>query len=43
MSKTFHTTYTPDTVSPPGETLLEMLEERGLSQVELAASDAKSD
>lgn len=36
MSKTIHTTYTPDTVSPPGETLLEMLEERGLSQVELA-------
>ncbi|MFH1635194.1 MAG: helix-turn-helix domain-containing protein [Chloroflexota bacterium] len=28
--------YLPDFVSPPGETLLEMLEERGMSQAELA-------
>ncbi len=28
--------YLPEVVSPPGETLLEMLEERGMSQVELA-------
>ena len=28
--------YMPDIVSPPGETLLEMLEERGMKQVELA-------
>lgn len=28
--------YQPDTVSPPGETLLEALEERGMSQAELA-------
>jgi addiction module HigA family antidote len=30
------TQYRPTTVSPPGETLAEMLEERGLSQTELA-------
>lgn len=28
--------YTPDFVSPPGETLKEILEERGISQAELA-------
>lgn len=28
--------YCPDEVSPPGETLLEVLEERGLTQAELA-------
>src|SRR5216683_2157666 len=28
--------YAPDTVSPPGETLLEVLESRGMSQAELA-------
>jgi HTH-type transcriptional regulator/antitoxin HigA len=28
--------YWPDTVSPPGDTLLELLEERGMSQAELA-------
>jgi HTH-type transcriptional regulator / antitoxin HigA len=28
--------YTPDFVSPPGETLLEILEEKGMSQAELA-------
>src|SRR4051812_8301938 len=28
--------YLPDEVSPPGETLLEVLEERGISQAELA-------
>lgn len=28
--------YTPDYVSPPGETLLETIEEQGLSQAELA-------
>jgi addiction module HigA family antidote len=34
MSNT--TPYTPDFVSPPGETLLEVLETRGMSQTELA-------
>lgn len=29
--------YAPDTVSPPGATLLDMLEERGMSQAELAS------
>jgi addiction module HigA family antidote len=28
--------YKPDYVAPPGETLLELLEERGMSQAELA-------
>jgi len=28
--------YCPDEVSPPGETLLEVLEERGITQAELA-------
>ena len=28
--------YAPDIVTPPGETLAEMLEERGMSQAELA-------
>lgn len=28
--------YRPDEVSPPGETLLEVLEERGITQAELA-------
>jgi HTH-type transcriptional regulator/antitoxin HigA len=28
--------YRPDTVSPPGETLAEMLEERGVSQAQAA-------
>ena len=36
MSNSIHTEYMPDVVSPPGETLLEMLEERGMSQSELA-------
>ena len=30
------TEYSPDTVSPPGDTLAELLRERGLSQGELA-------
>ncbi len=34
MSNT--TQYIPDFVSPPGETLLEVLETRGMSQAELA-------
>lgn len=33
---TFNNEYWPDTVSPPGDTLLELLEERGMSQAELA-------
>ena len=37
MSTTMtHTQYRPDYVSPPGETLLEALEERGMTQAELA-------
>lgn len=36
MSNTIQNQYTPDYVSPPGETLQEILEERGLSQAELA-------
>lgn len=35
MNKT-QTQYTPDYVTPPGETLLEILEERGMTQAELA-------
>lgn len=31
-----HTEYRPDYVSPPGETLLEALEDRGMTQAELA-------
>jgi addiction module HigA family antidote len=36
MIKPIENEYLPDVVSPPGETLLEMLEERGMSQAELA-------
>ena len=36
MSNTVVTEFLPDYASPPGETLLETLEERGMSQVELA-------
>ncbi|WP_414528704.1 HigA family addiction module antitoxin [Nodularia chucula] len=36
MSNTIQNQYTPDYVSPPGETLQEILEERGMSQAELA-------
>jgi HTH-type transcriptional regulator/antitoxin HigA len=36
MSNKIHTEYMPDVVSAPGETLLEMLEERGMPQSELA-------
>lgn len=36
MIKPSQNEYLPDVVSPPGETLLEMLEERGMSQAELA-------
>lgn len=36
MSNLIRTEYMPDVVSPPGETLLEMLEERQMSQVEFA-------
>jgi HTH-type transcriptional regulator/antitoxin HigA len=31
------TSYTPDYISPPGETLAELLDSRGMTQVELAA------
>jgi HTH-type transcriptional regulator / antitoxin HigA len=36
MSNEFQNQYAPDYVSPPGETLQEILEERGMSQAELA-------
>jgi addiction module HigA family antidote len=36
MAETTRNQYQPDTVSPPGETLLETLESLGLTQVELA-------
>jgi len=36
MSNTVQNQYLPDYVSPPGETLLDVLEERGMSQAELA-------
>jgi HTH-type transcriptional regulator / antitoxin HigA len=36
MSDAIQNQYTPDYVSPPGETLLETIEERGMSQAELA-------
>lgn len=36
MSSVLKNQYTPDYVSPPGETLLEILEEQGMSQAELA-------
>ncbi len=37
MSETIRNMYTPDQVSPPGETLQEVLELRGMSQAELAS------
>lgn len=36
MNNTVGNHYVPDYVSPPGETLLDVLEERGMSQAELA-------
>jgi HTH-type transcriptional regulator/antitoxin HigA len=36
MSEVFKNQYLPDSVSPPGETLLEVLSTRGMSQAELA-------
>jgi len=36
MSNPIQNQYVPDVVSPPGETLLEILEDRGMSQAELA-------
>jgi HTH-type transcriptional regulator / antitoxin HigA len=36
MSSASRNQYNPDNVSPPGDTLLDVLEERGMSQVELA-------
>ncbi|MBW4578675.1 MAG: helix-turn-helix domain-containing protein [Tildeniella nuda ZEHNDER 1965/U140] len=36
MSSATRNQYNPDYVSPPGDTLLEVLEERGMSQAELA-------
>jgi addiction module HigA family antidote len=36
MTNTIENKYTPDFVSPPGETLAEILEERNMSQSELA-------
>lgn len=36
MNNSIQNQYIPDVVSPPGETLLEILEDRGMSQAELA-------
>ena len=36
MSNVIQNQYTPDYVSPPGETLQEILEEQGMTQAELA-------
>lgn len=36
MSKSTHNEFLPDYVSPPGDTLLEILNEQGMTQVELA-------
>ena len=36
MNSTIKNQYTPDYVSPPGETLEEILEEKGMTQTELA-------
>jgi len=36
MSKTIKNRYNPDYISPPGETLQEILEEKGMAQDELA-------
>ena len=36
MTKPIENRYVPDVVSPPGETLAEILEERNMSQSELA-------
>ena len=36
MTNTTENTYSPDWVSPPGETLADILEERNMSQSELA-------
>lgn len=36
MIKLIQTEYLPEAVSPPGDTLLELIEERGMSQAELA-------
>src|SRR5665213_2135837 len=36
MASRADASYSPDDVSPPGETLKELLEERGVSQVDLA-------
>ena len=36
MARATTNEYTPDSVSPPGETLLEALEDRGMTQVEFA-------
>lgn len=36
MGNEFVQAYRPDSVSPPGETLEEILEERGMTQAELA-------
>jgi len=36
MSKQYKNEYYPDTVSAPGDTLLDVLEDRGMSQAQLA-------
>src|ERR1700752_4082045 len=36
MNDSLKNQYVPDSVSPPGETLLEVLNERGMSQADLA-------
>jgi len=42
MSKTIKNRYNPDYISPPGETLQEILEEKGMAQDELAKQIGKT-
>lgn len=42
MEHRIHYTYLPDSVSPPGETLEEVLDERGMTQAELAERTGRS-
>jgi len=42
MARTGKNEYRPDTVSPPGETLMETLEMRGMTQADLAARTGRT-